>query len=530
MQGRLLLAVVISVLILVVFQRMQGPPDKIVRHTHIEKQEESAESRSNNVDKMSTVAEAGAVTADMVEYTIENENIKLTVGSYDSGFTSLLLKDKNGEYIEMVRKDEPPYPLALNTDEYRRWKLVKKSGSEIECTYDGRNLQIKRNITVKDRGNVEISNTVRNKTAGIINASFMQGWTGGLGTTKELDKENLQDNRLFSKIGGKINSNMDKGDYEGDISWAGLVNRYFIAVFLDIDGLFGKVEAENAKKKTRGCASARLQDSQYPGIILKGDIVLEGKEETEFKQEIHCGLKEYRELKKLSEDLDEILAFGIFGFLSRLFLNVLIMFNSITKNYGVAIIILTMILQVVIFPLTAKSFKSMKAMKEIQPKINKLREKFKDDPQRMNQEMMQLYKRHKVNPFGGCLPIMLQMPIFISLFTMLRAATELRFAGFLWIKDLSSADVLFATLPVIKEIPFIGGSGPLPFLMGGAMFLQQKFTQGDMAGPQQNLTYLMPLVFIFLFMKFPSGLVLYWLSNSIFTFLIQYWIGRKSKG
>ncbi|MFC2062062.1 membrane protein insertase YidC, partial [Elusimicrobiota bacterium] len=173
-------------------------------------------------------------------------------------------------------------------------------------------------------------------------------------------------------------------------------------------------------------------------------------------------------------------------------------------------------------------FKSMNAMKELQPKINTIRSKFKDDAQRMNQEIMHMYKKHHVNPVGGCLPLLLQMPIFISLFTMLRAATELRFASFLWINDLSKADVLFSTIPVIKNIPVLGTGGPLPILMGGAMFLQQKIT-GSSEGPQKNLTYIMPIVFTFLFMKFPSGLVLYWLSNSILTFAVQYSIGKKDK-
>jgi YidC/Oxa1 family membrane protein insertase len=233
-------------------------------------------------------------------------------------------------------------------------------------------------------------------------------------------------------------------------------------------------------------------------------------------------------LKALGIGIDQILNFGIFSFLSRLFLNILIMFYSFTGNYGVAIIMLTMVLQVFIFPLSRKSFKSMQSMKELQPKINNLRTKYKDDPSRMNQEMMIMYKKYKVNPLSGCFPMLLQMPIFISLFTMLRGATELRYAGFLWIKDLAKADILFSTIPVLKGIPVIGGAGPLPFLMGGAMLLQQTLT-GGMEGPQKSMMYMMPIMFTFLFIKFPSGLVLYWLTNSILTYIVQSSLMRKDQ-
>lgn len=271
----------------------------------------------------------------------------------------------------------------------------------------------------------------------------------------------------------------------------------------------------------------RGAETVFPGISFSGDIKLAAGEEKKITQEVYAGLKEYKYLQDIDEDLNELFSFGFFGFLSRFFLNILIGLYAFVGNYGIAIILLTLFLQIVMFPLNAKSFKSMKAMKDIQPLMTKLRKKYGSDPQRMNQEMMLLYKKYNVNPLGGCLPMLLQLPIFISLFTMLRSSAELRYSSFLWIGDLARADSLFASIPGFSSIPIIGTGGPLPLLMGGAMFLQQKM-MGASEGPQKSMTYIMPILFTFMFMNFPAGLVLYWLSNSIFTFITQYSMSRKT--
>ena len=168
------------------------------------------------------------------------------------------------------------------------------------------------------------------------------------------------------------------------------------------------------------------------------------------------------------------------------------------------------------YPLSKKNIKSAEAMKRIQPYVKKIQAQYKHDPKRLNEELMNLYKVQKVNPLGGCLPLVIQIPIFWSLFTLLQGLVELRGAPFiLWMKDLSRPDVLFGHIPAI--VPIIGNwpIGPLPLLMGVTMFFQQKMTITD---PQQKAFLLMPIFFTFIFIKFPSGLVLYWFTSNLITF------------
>ena len=202
-------------------------------------------------------------------------------------------------------------------------------------------------------------------------------------------------------------------------------------------------------------------------------------------------------------------------------------FHSFTHNYGVAIILLTIVIKAVFWPVTQKGMKSMKNMQKLQPKITKLREKFKKDPAAMNREMMNLYKTYKVNPMGGCLPMVIQIPFFFALYRVLMQAIELRHAPFmLWINDLSMPDRLWLGF----DIPWLHGLPVLTLLMGASMFLQQKMTPTPTADPTQlRIMQWLPIIFTFMFINFASGLVLYWFINNLLTMLQQYLINRSVK-
>jgi YidC/Oxa1 family membrane protein insertase len=165
----------------------------------------------------------------------------------------------------------------------------------------------------------------------------------------------------------------------------------------------------------------------------------------------------------------------------------------------------------------------MKAMQKVQPEMTAIREKFKQDPQRMNREVMELYKKHKVNPASGCLPLVIQIPVFFALYNVLLNAIELRGAPFLYIPDLSAADTLFGHVAGFAV-------GPLPLLMGVSMYVQQKMMPTAMDPKQAKIFQLMPVIFTFMFLNFPSGLVLYWLVNNLLTILQQYYINKKNEG
>jgi YidC/Oxa1 family membrane protein insertase len=218
--------------------------------------------------------------------------------------------------------------------------------------------------------------------------------------------------------------------------------------------------------------------------------------------------------------LEKTVDFGFFGFLGKIAFAVLRFFHKITQNYGWAIIMITIVIQILVLPLTLKSLRSVTAMKRIQPIIKDIQTKYKDNPKRLQVEMLNIYKSQKVNPFGGCLPMLLQLPIFWAFFTMLRNAYELRNEGwFLWIKDLSASDKFmhFGSFNI----------NLLPVIMGLGMFLQQKMTIATSDPTQRKIMYIMPIVFTFMFWSFPSGLVIYWITNNIISMIEQYFITRR---
>ncbi len=233
----------------------------------------------------------------------------------------------------------------------------------------------------------------------------------------------------------------------------------------------------------------------------------------------YVGPKEYGRLKALGRSQEQLMDFGIFGFLSIILLKSMNFFHNLIPNYGVAIILVTILIKLIFWPVQAKAIRSMKEMQKFQPLMAKLKEKFKDDPQRMNAEMMKLYKEHKVNPFSGCLPMLVQIPVFFALFAMLRSAIELRGASFLWVADLSQPDTIFHLfgLPI----------NPLPILMTGSMVWQQKLTPTIGDAQQQKIMMFMPLIMLFFFYTASSGLALYWTVQQFLSIAQQWWSLRQ---
>ncbi len=232
---------------------------------------------------------------------------------------------------------------------------------------------------------------------------------------------------------------------------------------------------------------------------------------------MYIGPNEIDEL--LPVGLDPIVNFGKLDAIGKILVGGLEMLHKVFRNYGLAIIVLTILINVILFPLTRLSYMSMKRMQLIQPQMTRLREQHKKTPEKLNKGMMELYKKHKVNPFGGCLPMILQMPVFMALYVALSKSVILVNSKLLWIKDLSSPD----GLPLPFSLPVLGSEiHVLPLIMVAAMALQQKFTQIKMEGQdpamasqQKMMAIMMPIIFGFIFYSMPSGLVLYWLTNTL---------------
>ncbi|MBE2893886.1 membrane protein insertase YidC [Spirabiliibacterium falconis] len=230
------------------------------------------------------------------------------------------------------------------------------------------------------------------------------------------------------------------------------------------------------------------------------------------ESKLWTGPKLQNQMEAVAPHLDLTVDYGWAWFISKPLFKLLQFIQSIVSNWGLAIICVTIIVKAILYPLTKAQYTSMAKMRMLQPRIQELRERFGDDKQRMSQEMMRLYKEEKVNPLGGCLPILLQMPIFIALYWMFMEAVQLRHAPFFgWIQDLSAQDPYYI----------------LPLLMGGSMYLLQKMSPTPVADPmQQKIMTFMPVAFTFFFLWFPSGLVLYWLTSNLITIAQQQWIYR----
>lgn len=318
------------------------------------------------------------------------------------------------------------------------------------------------------------------------------------------------ENGSFEEL--KKSSDLEAGQaVTGKISWMGVMNNYFLCA------------ASSSADHTIG--RARFQDNVFRVVLEQTDISLNPGQRAVAKATYFIGPKETAKLEAAPNNLAESRYMGMFGFIAKPLLIALNFFYGFLGNYGLAIILLTIIIKIIFWPLSHKSFKSMQEMKRIQPMVNKLREKYGDDKEALNRETMALYKTYKINPMGGCLPMIVQLPVFFGLYQALLNSIELRHAAFikslpftdaLWLADLSARDPFFIT----------------PIVMGLTMLLQQKMSPTSGDPNQARMMMFMPVIFTVVFLNFPAGLVVYWLVNNILS-IAQQWLqlrGTKEIG
>jgi YidC/Oxa1 family membrane protein insertase len=294
---------------------------------------------------------------------------------------------------------------------------------------------------------------------------------------------------------------LDKGKFErrAESGWLAFVQHYFVSAWLPPEKL---AHDFNALKRGDGLYSGNLVVS--PGAIAPGAS-------SGVQVSLYAGPQEQRRLQAAAPGLDLVVDYGWLAIIAWPLFWLLEKFHALSGNWGVAIILLTVLIKLVFFPLSAASYKSMAKMKLITPRLTKLREMYAHDRQKMNQAMMELYKTEKINPLGGCFPILVQIPVFIALYWVLLAAIELRHAPFmLWIKDLSALDPYYV----------------LPILMTATMVLQTRMNPTPPDPVQARVMQIMPFVFSIFFFFFPAGLVLYWLVNNILSIAQQWQIQR----
>ena len=416
------------------------------------------------------------------------------------------------------------------------WKADRKTlGTEapVTLTWDnGKGLKFSRTFAIDDNYMFTITQMVRNTSAnaatlypyGLISrrgtpevSGFYIIHEGLMGvadkTLSEIDYDDLQEKKQIknSATGG----------------WIGITDKYWMTAL---------VPDQKAKVNTRYFYRREAGDDLYQADYLSAAVTVGPGQTASAENRLFAGAKEVAVMDAYNEDLgidrfDLTIDFGWFYFLPKPIFYALLYINNIVLNFGVSIILLTMAIKLLFFPLANKSYTSMSKMKKLTPQIKKLRERYADDKTRLNQEMMALYKREKVNPAAGCLPILIQIPVFFSLYKVLFVNIEMRQAPFFgWIKDLSVADPtslfnLFGLIPWTPPEFLMIGIWPL--IMGITMFLQQKLNPQPTDPMQAKIFLFLPLMFTFLLARFPAGLVIYWAVNNVLSMAQQWFIMKR---
>jgi len=350
---------------------------------------------------------------------------------------------------------------------------------------------------------VQVANHTGQNLEGQLDLDLSENFTGEDASRSHFLGFNGSINNKWEEI--KSGGLKESKTFAGKIDWAGLDEGYFLTA----------VMPQAAPK-----ALVLLKETPPGPMVASLRTPVESLpagQAAQFSYALYFGPKDLKDLKPLG--LDRAINFGWFDFLGRPLLYFLKFLDRYSLNYGWAIIFLTFLIRIVFFYPNHKSYKSMKDMQKLQPKVAKLREKYKDDKETMNKELMALYRTFKVNPLAGCLPMVIQLPVFIALYNVLGYAIELRHASFIptvpftdivWLADLSTKDPLLIT----------------PIVMGATMFLQQRMTPSPGDPAQAKMMMFLPLIFTFMFLNFASGLVIYWLVNNVLSIIQQYYTNK----
>jgi YidC/Oxa1 family membrane protein insertase len=318
----------------------------------------------------------------------------------------------------------------------------------------------------------------------------------------------------------QITKNADKGIVSEEISarWGAVKNQFF-AMILTPETNATAIECKQVDLAPPADWKAKEPPHGVFAALTLRPTAASTNVNERYEFTWYAGPKAYERLAALGKGQEEVMQFGFWGVISVVLLKGMKFFYGLIPSYGIAIILVTILIKILFWPIQAKSIKSMKAMQKFQPLINKLKEKYKDDPQRLNAETMKLYKEHKINPVSGCLPMVVQIPVLFAFYRMLVSAIELRGQSFLWIHDLSAPDTIFQVL----GLPI----NPLPLVMTGLSVWQMKITPQTGDQQQQKMMMFMPLMMMFIFYKLAAGVVLYYTVQQFLSIAQQWWSMRK---
>jgi YidC/Oxa1 family membrane protein insertase len=536
MDRRTIIALVLTVVILFVFQTYFSPkPQPTGEQTQSKEQvkakeeakpqgqatvEEKSQGRETKQKEIGTPAKPKIETKPPKDVLVETPFLKVTLTDFGGGIKSVQLKkyketvkgDKDKEMIEDVK----PYTyLPAITQVVNNQMIDDRSTFKPD----------KENLTIKDKPETIVFAGILSDGRKVKKAYTFYPDTYTVGMNVEIESVDKGSTRLdFAVITHKNESSYTfKGPFVYNNKKFEQIEK--IEKNIDIDKNFGYAGLDDG---FFAFIYMPQDDSRLPLTVLKteaGNPILRlSMEKGTASAKLYFGPKQTDVLRSLNVHAEKIIDFGWFDIIAKPLIVGMTYSNKLTHNYGIDIILLTILIKIIFYPLTVKSSKSMKNMQKLQPQVAKLKEKYKDDKQRLNQEMMDLYKKQGVNPMGGCLPMIIQIPVFFALYKALSSAIELRHAPFMfWINDLSAPEDLFSFAILGYTLPI----RILPLIMGVTQVIQQKMTPTSVDPMQEKMMLFMPIFFTFLFWGFPAGLVLYWLVNNVISIGQQYYINKK---
>ncbi len=553
-QARLVIAIVLSALVFLVWQfffvdrdavqktapKSEQPPAKAEK---AKPAQTYAAPQTGTPVPPTAVAEGAVVQPAKTAriYTVETPLYRAKISEKGAGFISFILKN----YREEVAKDAPLKEI-LPRENFSGTVLIGYDGQSLpglddavfSADFDGDTLQVK-------EASQQLTFTWQSSQGIVVEKIYTfdpASYVMKLGVNVKNGSDRAIQDKLYLALRGKvdpqgraygfegpstlINDSLeevevddiaDQNIYTGTLKWVAVQDRYFMTSVIP-------AHAEEATMRLY-VKEDNMVEAQYMNALSD---IRPGTQRA-YQYQLFFGPRSMKVLKEVGHDLSKALNFGFFDIIAKPCVWLMNLLYGVIPNYGIAIIILTVLIKIILWPLGSKSYKSMSEMKRIQPLMKEIREKYKNDKKKMNEEVMSLYRTYKINPLGGCLPMLVQLPVFFALYRMLYQAIELRHAPFfLWIDDLSAPDRLFR-FPV-EHIPFMEppyGIPVLTLIMGASMILQQKMSPPMGDPTQAKMMMFMPVIFTVIFINFSSGLVLYWLVNNILSIAQQYYIQKK---
>jgi YidC/Oxa1 family membrane protein insertase len=526
MERNTLLAIVLSVVVLFAYQAIFTPP----------KQQATAINSQNiaNINVTDKTSPQPTVSA--------NSNTETTKAITKASDFELKTTDSNISFtnmggslhkIDFLGNNQFPITDVLNVSgsENAQYAGQKEDDGKVTLVYKNQNWEITKAYEIKDKNLINVRVDIKN----ISEISILNNFSFTAFEVDESNINNIQSNREDALFEYSVYSNnkifrkgsatkfSDKNDKSelAMVKWVGFRDHYHaIIVKPDFETKAYEIKSDNVQQLK---VSIKPQDRS----VAPGGSVSYGFN-------IYAGPQNPWAMKKYGLDFEKIVAFSNFvpiEWIGQAIYHIIPVFHKIFRSWGVAIILISLLIYGVTYPLTMQSMMSMRKMQEVQPKIAALRDRFKNDPQKLNVEMMEIYRREKINPFGGCLPFLIQMPFFMALYQILWRAQYFQGQGFLWIKDLSQPDRL---LIFPFDLPFLGNElNILPIMTGAIMFVQQKISSKNMIVTdeqqimqQKMMMYILPVMMTFMFYKFASSWAIYFLVFYILSTLTQWKIAQ----